>query len=302
MVGQHPQMFGLPETHLFGYETMAGWWKRCAEAPWGMSTGLLRVVAELYFGGQTERTVRRASGWLRRRLHLSTGALMESLAHRVAPLLLVDKSPSVVWQMEWLHRAFTMFPSARFIHLLRHPRAHGESVLKYVAECKVLTRSPGRRPQWLIDLAAFPAAPPAPGEAAEPPLSAGSFDPQWGWYQLNRNIVDFLAEVPAKQVFRLRGEDVLTDPDRALRPLCGWLGVRDDEEAIAEMKHPERSPFACIGPRGAPGGMDIFFLKSPALRPSRAEPKSLEGPLPWRSDGRGFAPAVRWLAQELGYT
>jgi hypothetical protein len=71
---------------------------------------------------------------------------------------------------------------------------------------------------------------------------------------------------------------------------------------MEEMKHPERSPFACIGPSNARYGNDSFFLESPELRPGRASAKSLEGPLSWRSDGRGFAPAVLRLAREFGYT
>ena len=69
MLGQHPQMYGLPETHLLGAETLAEWWNLCSQATFNMDHGLLRVVAELYFGEQTEYTVKRASGWLRRRSH-----------------------------------------------------------------------------------------------------------------------------------------------------------------------------------------------------------------------------------------
>ena len=43
----------------------------------------------------------------------------------------VEKSPDVVYQMNALERIREMFPSVRFIHLLRHPRGHGESNLKY---------------------------------------------------------------------------------------------------------------------------------------------------------------------------
>jgi hypothetical protein len=119
---------------------------------------------------------------------------------------------------------------------------------------------------------------------------------------MHRNILEFLAEVPDRQVLRVRGEDVTMNPDATLPALCSWLGLRDDAEAIDEMKHPERSPFACSGPRGARFGNDLLFLENPRLRPLRGELPSLDGPLSWLGDGRGFAPAVRRLAQELGYT
>jgi hypothetical protein len=299
MVGQHPQMYGLAETKLLAFETMAEWWRRCRTRP--MMHGLLRVVAELHFGGQNRTTVKRAKGWLRRRLHLSTGAVMECLARRVAPLILVEKSPIIVARIESLRRAHAMFPDSRFIHLVRHPRAQGDSVLKYGAALKA--DCPGAPlPKWMQQFASHPPAPPAPGEEAEPPVPPGSLDPQWGWYTMHCNIVHFLKEVPPEQVLRIRGEDVLADTDSALSSLATWLGLRADAAAIEEMKHPERSPFACLGPPGARYGNDLLFLKRPALRPSRAEPKSLDGPLPWRGDGRGLAPAVRRLAVEFGYT
>ena len=54
MLGQHPQMYGLPEVHLFAAETMAEWWRQCAEATFNMDHGLMRVAAQLFFGDQTE--------------------------------------------------------------------------------------------------------------------------------------------------------------------------------------------------------------------------------------------------------
>ena len=50
---------------------------------------------------------------------------------------------------------------------------------------------------------------------------------------------------------RVRGEDLLGEPDTYLRKIAEWLGLRTDEEAIEAMKHPEQSPYACIGPENA---------------------------------------------------
>jgi hypothetical protein len=72
MLGQHPQMYALPETHLFWEQTLGGWLKRAARAPWPMSDGLLRAVAELYFDGQDKSTVRLAHSWLDQRSNLTT--------------------------------------------------------------------------------------------------------------------------------------------------------------------------------------------------------------------------------------
>jgi len=296
MLGQHPQMYGLPEMHLLSAETMAEWWNQCAQATFNMDHGVVRVVAELYFGNQTERSVKRASGRLRRRSHFSTGMIVEMLAEKVYPRILVDKSPSIIYRLEFLQHAYRMFPQARFIHLVRHPRGHGESVMKYLRERKKLGPVPPEH--WLLYLASFPDQSLGEHETSQGTLD---LDPQRGWYALHRNICEFLQSVPDEQKRRIRGEDVLRDPDRQLRELAAWMKLRTDDEAIEEMKHPERSPYACFGPPSARFGNDRFFLQDPVLRPSRAALQSLEGPLRWRGDGRGFLPRVKQLAKEFGY-
>jgi len=306
MLGQHPQMYGLPETHLFGDETIDRWWGRSAQETYPMAHGLLRAVAEICFGEQTESAVRSAGGWLKRRSSFTSGMIFEDLAREVYPSILVEKSPSIVYSVESMRRAYQYFPQARFIHLVRHPRGHGESVLKYLRKlAKREYQSRERRaaqlgpvPQWVSNLASFPYS--FPGRAADS-QSASTTDPQRGWYVLNMNIVTFLKSVPCEQSITIRGEDLLRDPDRVLREVVGWMGLQDDAEAIEEMKHPERSPFACFGPPGARCGNDVLFLQDPALRPARAAPHSLEGPLQWQPNGNGFLPEVKELAQQFGY-
>jgi hypothetical protein len=295
MLGQHPQMYGLPETHLFGCETMAEWWRTCEEQRFPRAHGLLRAVAELFFGEQTEHTVRLASGWLRRRSHFSTGLIMEALAARLHPQIVVVKSPSVVYSVKFLERIRSVFPRARFIHLLRHPRAQGESVMRFLEERR--KQGPVPRSHWLLHLATYPDLS-APSEATE---RSRELDPQKGWFVLNQNIIEFFKSLPEWQKLRVRGEDLLQSPDELLRQIARWMGVAADGASIDEMKHPERSPYACFGPPGARYGNDDFFLQSPALRPGRAEARSLEGPLSWRKDGEGFLPEVKKLAQEFGY-
>lgn len=293
MLGQHPQMYGLPEVQLFGAATIREWWDLCGRATFTMADGLLRAVAEIHFGGQTEETIRMARGWLWRRASFTTALVLESLALKVRPRTLVEKSPSIVYQHEFMHRAFAMFPHARFIHLTRHPLGHGKSVIKAINEAAKF----GPVPHWLSKLGSFPGQ--VPGHEGRNRHS--EMDPQRGWYILNTNISEFLVAVPDRQKMTVRGEDLLTDPAPWLRRIAEWLGVRSDDEAIEEMKHPERSPFACYGPPGAHLGNDSFFLQSPALRPERAEPQQLDGPLPWSESGQEFLPVVKQLARQFGY-
>jgi hypothetical protein len=293
MLGQHPQLYGLPEIHLFGAETAAEFLNQCEAATFPMIDGLVRAVAQLCFARQTDDTVARARGWLTRRSHYSTGLVFEALARRAYPLALVEKSPSVVYNVEFLRRVRRMFPNARYIHLLRHPLGQGRSVLKYIEERA--KHGPMAPTHWLLQLASYPYR-----FEGEPEEISSPLDPQRGWYALNANICEFLSTVPAEYWTRIRGEQLLMDPDTSLPAVAEWLGVRHDRQAIDEMKHPERSPYACYGPRSAPYGNDRLFLDSPALRPERAAPLSLDDPLPWIPE-RTLHPRVSALARELGY-
>ena len=154
MLGQHPQMYGLPELHLLGVRTMTEWFEQCAQASFDLDNGLVRVVAELFFGEQSDSNVRRARGWLRRRTHCTTGMVFEHLAKRVYPLILVEKSPSLVYSLNSLRHVHTVFPDTRYIHLLRHPRGHGESVMRYLEERAKLGPIPSEH--WLLGLASYP--------------------------------------------------------------------------------------------------------------------------------------------------
>ena len=295
MLGQHPQMYGLPELELFAAETVGEWWELCWDATVPRAHGALRTVAKLFFGTQTEETIKFARGWLRRRAHFTTGYVLETLATKVAPRVVVEKSTSNVYKPKSLRRAAQMFPSARFIHLVRHPRGHGESVLKFLRGREKEGRVPATH--WMHRLAAFP----GPNRNGANAGEAGKLDPQRGWLALHMNICKFLEAVPPQQQLRIRAEDILTDPGRHLREVAGWLGLRTDNAAIEEMKHPERSAYACFGPTGARFGNDPSFLREPALRPMRLEPQRLDGPLSWLDDRRGFLPKVRRLAEEFGY-
>src|ERR1700731_2375259 len=193
MLGQHPQIHGLPETHLFSDETIESWGARSSQESFAMDVGLVRAVAQLYFGEQTERSVKLARGWIRRRSSFTSGMVFEELARRVYPSILVDKSPSIVYSLESMRRAYQFFPQARFIHLVRHPRGHGESVLKYLGE---LAKPKYRRikgqatlgpiAEWIRELASFPCSSSDRGVGSQ---STSDVEPQRAWYVLNMNVV-----------------------------------------------------------------------------------------------------------------
>jgi hypothetical protein len=288
MLGQHPQMYGLPETGLFTVPTMELWWMTSRHV------GLLRCVAQLFFGEQTDRSVIQAEAWLKRRLSFSTAYVFEQIAARTAPRMLVEKTPAMVSDLDSLERTYEMFPRARYLHLLRHPRGHGRSVMHHLLHLADERGIPP--PIWLRHVTASPHWC-RPGRR-----QSVRRDPQWDWFRLHNNILTFLDGIPPEQQLTMRGEDLLAEPDRNLQTIAEWLGLQTDDQTIEAMKHPERGPYSFIGPPNARFGTSRYFLEKPTLRPDRGKPLSLEGPLEWREGGANFAPRVRRLAESMGYT
>jgi hypothetical protein len=178
-------------------------------------------------------------------------------------------------RLRWMLEAF---PNARFLHLVRHP----------VGQCKSL---------MAINEGAFAIK----VEAIEFREDVCVLEPQIAWYDLNLNILEFLESVPAEQQIRMRGEDIMGNPQKYLADIARWAGLRSDPDAIDEMMHPERSPFACFGPINALFGNDPNFLAGPTFRPNKPKTPSLYDPVPWRDDGKGLYPEVIELAQSFGY-
>jgi hypothetical protein len=253
-LGQHPQLYGLPETNLFMSETMWDWWRRQDAGRALGAHGLLRAVAETVYGEQSARTVPLALRWIRHRLTRTPPELMGEIGMAVRPRRLVEKSPMTSARPERLRGLRAAFPRAAFVHVVRAPVNQAQSMLVFLAEFGVPRQ---RIARW---------------------LAAGG-DPYDWWYLHNTNIRSFLDTVPARRRLRMRGEDVLQDPARGLAAIADHLGLDADAAAIEPMLHPERSPFARFGPPGAELGNDVHFLRNPRLRtPSTTAPASIAAP------------------------
>ncbi len=278
MLGQHPQAYGFPELNLFLDESVEDMLLRCSGNQQFQLHGLLRAIAELYAGEQTLLAVDMARRWLVRRLDRSTAEVFVELCEKIHPLRAIDMSPAYARKRQTLERIGVAFPDAFFLHLTRHPRAQGESILNVAGGLLAVFANS-------IDY------------ETDPP----TVDPQIAWYRTQTTILQFLDRVPRARQFHLRVEDLLAAPDVFLTKICGWLGLDDGAAAIGTMLHPENSPFACLGPFGAQFGSDPNFLRSPAFHPGGVASPALAGPLPWRRDGSGFRDEVLALARRLGY-
>lgn len=272
MLGQHPDMYGLPEVNLFIADTLSEVVAKHKRFKPDAIHGLLRTLAQLHEGFQNEDSVLRAQIWVDERLNWSTQRVLDHILDLVSPRIAVDKSPRTVMQTDFMFRCHRMHPDASYLHLTRHPRSMGKSLVNIVK----------RNAEW------------------EGAAKLERIDPEGIWAKAHKNILEFTDSLPEGQSMRIKGEELLSFPELYLPQIAEWLGIRTDGEAIQSMLHPENSPYSRIGPPSAKYGNDPNFLEQPQLRPGTVAEASLPGVLDW-AEGSIFQPETVTLAKHLGY-
>ena len=271
MLGQHPETYGLPEVNLSHGDTLGDMWDSIPVGINFATSGLLRLLAQLHEGEQTEDAVIRARQWILRRGHWTGAKVFAHIQEAVGrDRMLVEKSPRNIMALENLQRLHAMFPDANFLHLTRHPVTQGRSMID------------------LMD---------SYGEEVE------HMDPERNWLRAGSNILAFAHELDPGQYMRIKGEALLKDPKFYLAQICEWLGIDGSEAAIEAMLHPETSVYAGLGPPSAPFGNDPNFLLEPTLdfdRLARIKEPPLDTEIPWKPEAELSAPVQR-LARQFGY-
>jgi hypothetical protein len=278
MLGRHPAAYGLPELNLHLAPTVEGLLSVFQVTQGNAQDGLLRVVAELYCGGQGDADIDAAREWLKRRADWSSMELLNELGERIAPKLPVLAESSLAWRLLDVEAWLARVPDARVLQVVRHPRTQ-------CAELASRLQGPLFVPPDYKDYGVDPAV----------------IDPQLAWYRINRNIGQSLGALPAAQRRQVQAEDLFAAPEDTLRELCGWLGLPFGEAALYRMMHAEDGPYARIGSTAAPYGMELEFHEAPQFS-GRLRPRlGLEGPAEWRRDGKALAAEVVTLARSYGY-
>ncbi len=271
MIGCHPELMGLAETHLFfrdTYDELTNLYKARPQS----QDGLLRVIAELGIGGQSEVNIEAARAWLEENRQLTSAEMFSDLAAWASPKQLVDKSPMYLQDVACMHRMNAAFPQARYLHITRHPRPTCESLYE-------LVNAPGRKKRFVAD---------------------EDMTPEHLWLKPHLRVLEFAETVGAEQYMRVRGEDLLADPDVYLRQVAQWLNISASQASIEAMKRPETSPFSQFGPENARMGNDPKFLGDPKLRPYKPKEIDLDAPLSWDPNAQ-FSEVVRQYAYRFGY-
>ncbi|GGJ84211.1 sulfotransferase family protein [Streptomyces camponoticapitis] len=276
LLAGHPQIFGFPELLVFANERVSDLIgddgteaeRFPPEYRRTRLSGVYRAIAQVHEGVQTQDALDRARTWLLDRTDRPTTSVLDDLLGHISPLVGVEKSPDTVATDESLARCLTHYPKARYLHLTRHPVTTQRSMQE-------------QNPQYLTNKKVR-----AVGAATS-------------WYLSHRRIMAGLAELPDDQWMRVRGEDLLREPELWSRRLLDWLGLDSSDDMVDRMLHPESWQFANNGPSGGLYGGDHKFLSNPKLRP-------VPDPGPVRFDPEWglldeMCDRMTGLAHELGY-
>ena len=279
-LGSHPGLFATPELNLFMAPTVGELLDIFDIGQGAHAHGLLRALAELEFGNQSDAGIACAREWLEERSDLPTGQVALHLAARAAPRrLVVPDSESSLRPMD-LQRLSEQIPDINVVHLVRHPWEQGCLLAAWARERLFV-------PQDYKD------------HAFRPP----QVEPQIPWLRSNTNIERLLQRLPAGQHLRLRDEDLSEPSMQGLAALCRWLNLTCDEATLQSMSDPHEWTFAGYGPGTAPYG-----LEPEVLEPFRDEDlelaasTTLAGPVPWQVEPEGLDAQVVHLARRYGYT
>ncbi len=253
MIGQHPELYGFPELHLFSAETVREMIATYSTRGKVAAPGLLRTLAQEHHGIQSTETVLQALDWLMERKDWTTEKLFNYLIELINPKIGVEKTPNTSKRKQFLQRAYQICPDAYYLHLTRHPLSTRKSIFEFAKnrEQKQQRKSDINNKKYSAEGLLF-------------------------WYCMHVNIINFMNTLPTIQTMRIKGENILSQPDLYLKQIAEWLNIRTDDEAISAMKYPEKSPYAYIGPFPCPGGNDPKFMRSPILRSGTVKEPNLD--------------------------
>ncbi len=248
MLSAHSKLFCPPELFLLDSENMRSW----SDDPFNdlFRDGLVRAFMALH-GIDYERG----------------GALVDELVAAETPIgdvyrqlqsgdgrLLVDKTPTYALNLSSLHRAEELFEQPRYIALVRHPHSVIESIVRNRLD-RVRKMN---------------------GDAH---TTAETY-----WVKTYRNVLTFRDRV-GERLKLVSYEDLLREPESALRGLCEFLGVEFEPSVLDPYQHGKMF--------SGPGDPGLF--ERGAIDPKLADVwKTIRLPRPLGDDASA-------LAAEFGY-
>ena len=264
MLAGHPQLFAANELQLLHFNNL----KERKEAYTGRfslwSEGTIRTIMEL-----KKCDADTAKGMMQtyEEENLSTKDFYQILQSWVGDRIIVDKSPSYAMDKMALEKADNDFDNAIFIHLSRHPYSMTKSFEK-----------------MHMDQVMF--------------LEKHDYDSKETgeliWTESHKNISKFLEKIPDDRQFRIRYEDLVTDPEKVMNEMCEVVGLPFHPSLI--------KPYLDIENKMTDG---LYDSSKPMGDPNLYKFKSIQAQKAgeWKdAQDDNFLSSTTWkLAEKLGY-
>lgn len=206
MLAGHPRLFAPPELHLLWFEDFR---QRSMvysfDSNKHLVSGTIRAMMEL-----DGLTVEQATEFMRQieDQGMSTRDFYQLLQDRLGDRLLVDKTPSYAYTNDTLKRAESDFDDPLYIHLVRHPCG----MVRSFTDAKLERTVPF---MWRHGS----------------DFSGHEFA-ELAWLVCNKNISEFLSNVPANRHFRLYYEELVTHPKEVMEGLCRYLNLEFHKDML----------------------------------------------------------------------
>jgi hypothetical protein len=210
MLAGHPRLFSPPEMVLAPFATMREREEHMKQRYWDKG-GLRRALMFL-----RDLDVDAAKQAVAELADQTVPEVYARLGELAGDRLLVDKCPHLAYSPEHLRRTLEWFPDARFLYIVRHPGS--------------VIRSFQNMPMAEVML-----------------QGAGVENAEDAWLTANRNIREFLADVPEDRWTTIRYEDLVENPRPIMERVCATLGVEFDEAVL----DPYAGDRMREGPKGA---------------------------------------------------
>jgi hypothetical protein len=205
MLAGHPSLFCPPELNLLPYLTMKERDEalgpchafQCVDSGCDLREGLVRALMALE-DTSADQASEIIGEWTRQ--NRTIAEVYATLQELASPRTLLDKSPMNVAAVEILRRAEQLFERPLYIHLVRHPYAVIQSLIRHH-----------------VDIA----------NASQPEALAEKY-----WTIANSNIFEFLGLVDANRQHLIRYESLVGNSVEVMTELCAFLGYPFDNAVL----------------------------------------------------------------------
>ncbi|WP_016950034.1 sulfotransferase [Anabaena sp. PCC 7108] len=208
----HPQLFAPPELHLLDYNTLD---QRKAALANKLNShlleGTIRAIMQIK-NCNAEEARKLMEAYEEQNLPSKSfyGVLQEWIGDRI----LVDKTPTYPFHLDFLNRAENQFSEPLYIHLVRHPYGMIRSFEDAKLDQLVLfMRESSFTRQQLGELL---------------------------WLVSQQNVLKFLEGIPQHRQLRIRFEDLVDTPEITVQQICNFLNIDFNTDMLNPYKEKEQ--------------------------------------------------------------